>query len=130
MFFSLFYYLLRDFFPKYHGLCNLLQEDRASETGPEAEIRESTLSVHACFLIKNLSQRDEHVRDISNTLLTQLREKFPQVTCTLVLSSSFIHFQAPILRIPVNGFMTCRYCGIHHVWMLSYFQCTMIHLLL
>ncbi|XP_042000363.1 phosphatidylinositol 4-kinase alpha 1-like [Salvia splendens] len=54
-------------------------EDRASETGPEAEIRESTLSVHACFLIKNLSQRDEHVRDISITLLTQLRERLPQI---------------------------------------------------
>lgn len=54
-------------------------EDRASETGPEADIRETTLSVHACFLIKNLSQRDEHVREISVTLLTQLRERFPQI---------------------------------------------------
>ncbi|XP_042066521.1 phosphatidylinositol 4-kinase alpha 1-like isoform X1 [Salvia splendens] len=54
-------------------------EDRASVIGPEAEIRESTPSVHACFLIKNLSQRDEHVRDISFTLLTQLRERLPQI---------------------------------------------------
>ncbi|KAL2254732.1 phosphatidylinositol 4-kinase alpha 1 isoform X2 [Sesamum indicum] len=54
-------------------------EDRASETGPQAEVRESTLSIHACFLIKNLSQRDEHVRDISVSLLTQLRDKFPQI---------------------------------------------------
>ncbi|PIN22119.1 Phosphatidylinositol 4-kinase [Handroanthus impetiginosus] len=54
-------------------------EDRASETGPEAAIRESTLSTHACFLIKNLSQRDENVRDISVSLLTQLRDKFPQI---------------------------------------------------
>ncbi|GER42249.1 phosphatidylinositol 4-kinase family protein [Striga asiatica] len=54
-------------------------EDRASDTGPEAEVRESTLSIHACFLIKNLSQRDEHVRDISVSLLTQLRDKFPQI---------------------------------------------------
>ncbi|KAK4401558.1 Phosphatidylinositol 4-kinase alpha 1, partial [Sesamum angolense] len=54
-------------------------EDRASETGPESEVRESTLSIHACFLIKNLSQRDEHVRDISVSLLTQLRDKFPQI---------------------------------------------------
>ncbi|KAG6424555.1 hypothetical protein SASPL_114973 [Salvia splendens] len=53
--------------------CNLLQEDRASVTGPEAEIRESTLSVH------DLSQRDEHVRDISFTLLTQLRDRLPQI---------------------------------------------------
>ncbi|KAL6517281.1 Phosphatidylinositol 4-kinase alpha 1 [Orobanche minor] len=54
-------------------------EDRASDTGPEAEVRESTLSIHACFLIKNLSQRDEHVRDISVNLLTQLRDRFPQI---------------------------------------------------
>ncbi|CAA0827597.1 Phosphatidylinositol 4-kinase alpha 1 [Striga hermonthica] len=54
-------------------------EDQASDTGPEAEVRESTLSIHACFLIKNLSQRDEHVRDISVSLLTQLRDKFPQI---------------------------------------------------
>ncbi|KZV17745.1 hypothetical protein F511_01554 [Dorcoceras hygrometricum] len=54
-------------------------EDRASETGLEAEVRESTLSIHACFLIKNLSQRDEHIRDISVSLLTQLRDRFPQI---------------------------------------------------
>ncbi|PIM99436.1 Phosphatidylinositol 4-kinase [Handroanthus impetiginosus] len=54
-------------------------EDRASETGQEAEVRESTLSIHACFLIKNLSQRDEHVRDLSVSLLTQLRDRFPQI---------------------------------------------------
>ncbi|XP_077217572.1 phosphatidylinositol 3- and 4-kinase family protein [Tasmannia lanceolata] len=54
-------------------------EERVSEIGNEAEIRESILSVHACFLIKSLSQREEHVRDISVTLLTQLKEKFPQV---------------------------------------------------
>ncbi|CAA0807594.1 Phosphatidylinositol 4-kinase alpha 1 [Striga hermonthica] len=54
-------------------------EDRASDTGPEAVVRESTLSIHACFLIKNLSQRDEHVRDISVSLLTQFRDKFPQI---------------------------------------------------
>ncbi|KAL0412502.1 UNVERIFIED_CONTAM: Phosphatidylinositol 4-kinase alpha 1 [Sesamum radiatum] len=54
-------------------------DDRASQTGEEAEVRESTLSTHACFLIKNLSQRDEHVRDISVSLLTQLRDRFPQI---------------------------------------------------
>ena len=56
-----------------------MQDERASETGHDAEIRESALSIHACFLIKNLSQRDEHIRDISVTLLNQLRDKFPQV---------------------------------------------------
>jgi len=55
------------------------QEERISDTGKEADRREITLSTHACFLIKNMSQRDEHVRDISVNLLTQLKEKFPQV---------------------------------------------------
>ncbi|PHT33066.1 Phosphatidylinositol 4-kinase alpha 1 [Capsicum baccatum] len=54
-------------------------EDRMSETGPEAEYRESTLSTHASFLVKNLSERDEHIRDISVNLLNQLRDRFPQI---------------------------------------------------
>lgn len=54
-------------------------EDWMSETGPEAEYRESTLSTHASFLVKNLSQRDEHIRDISVNLLNQLRDCFPQI---------------------------------------------------
>lgn len=56
-----------------------VQEDRISETGKEAEIRESTLFAHTCFLIKSMSQREEHIRDITVNLLTQLRDKFPQV---------------------------------------------------
>ncbi|KAK3023015.1 hypothetical protein RJ639_045009, partial [Escallonia herrerae] len=54
-------------------------EDRISETGNAAEIRESTLSVHTCFLIKSMSLREEHIRDISVNLLTQLRDRFPQI---------------------------------------------------
>uniref|UniRef100_A0A5B7AN74 1-phosphatidylinositol 4-kinase n=1 Tax=Davidia involucrata TaxID=16924 RepID=A0A5B7AN74_DAVIN len=54
-------------------------EDRIAETGNEAEIRESTLSAHACFLIKSMSQREDHIRDMSVNLLTQLRERFPQI---------------------------------------------------
>ncbi|KAM0865729.1 hypothetical protein ACQ4PT_043084 [Festuca glaucescens] len=54
-------------------------EDRISDIGVEADVRESALSVHACFLIKSMSQRDEPVRDVSVKLLTQLKEKFPQV---------------------------------------------------
>ncbi|KAG5247748.1 phosphatidylinositol kinase family protein [Salix suchowensis] len=54
-------------------------EDRITETGNEANVRESTLFSHACFLIKSMSQREEHIRDISVSLLTQLRDKFPQV---------------------------------------------------
>ncbi|XP_010272166.1 PREDICTED: phosphatidylinositol 4-kinase alpha 1-like isoform X2 [Nelumbo nucifera] len=54
-------------------------EDRISDTGNEAELRDSTLSAHACFLIKSMSQREENVRDISVSLLVQLRDKFPQI---------------------------------------------------
>lgn len=43
------------------------------------DVRESTLAVHACFLIKSLSQRDEHVREVAVKLLSQLRDSFPQV---------------------------------------------------
>ncbi|KAM7474977.1 hypothetical protein LguiB_022220 [Lonicera macranthoides] len=53
--------------------------DRVSETGFGAEIREAALSVHACFLIKSMSQREEHIRDISINLLNQLSDKFPQI---------------------------------------------------
>ncbi|KAJ0974487.1 hypothetical protein J5N97_016452 [Dioscorea zingiberensis] len=54
-------------------------EERISETGKEADKRESVLSSHTCFLIKNLSQRNDHVRDISVSLFTQLKDRFPQV---------------------------------------------------
>ncbi|RXH88260.1 hypothetical protein DVH24_042331 [Malus domestica] len=54
-------------------------EDRISETGNEAEVRESTLSTHACFLIKSMSQREEHIREASVNLLSQLKDRFPQV---------------------------------------------------
>ncbi|KAJ8767237.1 hypothetical protein K2173_013634 [Erythroxylum novogranatense] len=54
-------------------------EDRITETGNEAENRELTLFAHACFLIKSMSQREEHIRNISVNLLTQLRDKFPQI---------------------------------------------------
>ncbi|XP_010479560.1 PREDICTED: phosphatidylinositol 4-kinase alpha 1-like [Camelina sativa] len=54
-------------------------EDHKSRTGYDASIIESTAEAHACFLIKSMSQRDEHIRDISVNLLSQIREKFPQV---------------------------------------------------
>uniref|UniRef100_A0A1D1Y4R9 1-phosphatidylinositol 4-kinase n=1 Tax=Anthurium amnicola TaxID=1678845 RepID=A0A1D1Y4R9_9ARAE len=54
-------------------------ENKISETGNEAEIRESILSSHACFLIESMFKREEHIRDISLSLLTQLKDKFPQV---------------------------------------------------
>ncbi|KAK8303974.1 hypothetical protein V6Z11_D04G188700 [Gossypium hirsutum] len=54
-------------------------EDRITETGNEAVIRESTLFAHACFLINSMSQREERIRDIAANLLLQLRDRFPQV---------------------------------------------------
>nr|GMD90459.1 phosphatidylinositol 4-kinase alpha 1 [Ipomoea batatas] len=54
-------------------------EDQTSDSGRASETRETTLSIHACFLIKNLTQRDEHVRDISVNLLNQFRDRFPQI---------------------------------------------------
>uniref|UniRef100_A0A803LP33 1-phosphatidylinositol 4-kinase n=1 Tax=Chenopodium quinoa TaxID=63459 RepID=A0A803LP33_CHEQI len=54
-------------------------EERISDFGDKADIRDSTLSVHASFLIKAMSQREEHVRDISVNLLVQLRDRFPQI---------------------------------------------------
>ncbi|CAI9274314.1 unnamed protein product [Lactuca saligna] len=54
-------------------------EAQICETGDAAEVRESTLVVHACFLIKSLSVREEHIRDVSVNLLSQLRERFPQI---------------------------------------------------
>ncbi|KAL5974827.1 Phosphatidylinositol 4-kinase alpha 1 [Asimina triloba] len=54
-------------------------DERLSDIGSGADVRESILSAHACFLIRSMSQREEHVRDVSVTLLTQLKDKFPQV---------------------------------------------------
>lgn len=54
-------------------------EDQIFETGHAMDVRESTLAVHACFLIKSLSQRDEHIQDVSVKLLSQLRDRFPQI---------------------------------------------------
>ena len=73
-------------------LCS--QEDRISDIGLQADVRESALSVHACFLIKSMSQRDEPVRDVSVKLLTQLKEKFPQVRCFELSSNELCCFEA------------------------------------
>lgn len=65
------------------------QDDRISETGKEAEVRDLTLFAHTCYLIKSMSERDEHIRDIAVNLLTQLRDKFPQVKSCLQLQLLF-----------------------------------------
>jgi len=75
----LFSFLLLSSWYIYFCYFHLVQEDRISESGKEAENRESALFAHACFLIKSMSQREEHIRDIAVNLLTQLRDRFPQV---------------------------------------------------
>nr|XP_009769807.1 PREDICTED: phosphatidylinositol 4-kinase alpha 1-like isoform X2 [Nicotiana sylvestris] len=54
-------------------------EDRMSETRSRADYKESTLTTHVSFLVKSVSQRNEHIRDISVNLLNQLRDRFPQI---------------------------------------------------
>ena len=98
------------------------QEDRITETGNEANVRESTLFSHACFLIKSMSQREEHIRDISVSLLTQLRDKFPQVCCSVMLFALDCLFflfscdpQLPSSYMEEMELHICRFCGIHLV---------------
>lgn len=35
---------------------------------------------HACFLIKHGTHREESLRELADSLLIQLRDKFPQVS--------------------------------------------------
>ncbi|KAK4747747.1 hypothetical protein SAY87_014333 [Trapa incisa] len=65
-------------------------EDRISETGHEADMRDTTVCIHAAFLIKSMSQREECIRDIAVNLLTQLRDKFPQVLWNSSCLDSFL----------------------------------------
>ncbi|KAK8562792.1 hypothetical protein V6N13_018647 [Hibiscus sabdariffa] len=67
-------------------------EDRITETGNGAVIRDSTLFTHACFLINSMSQREEHIRNISVKLMVQLRDKFPQVLWNSSCVDSLIFF--------------------------------------
>ncbi|CAL9779627.1 unnamed protein product [Musa acuminata subsp. burmannicoides] len=108
-------------------------EEKISDIGQEAEIRESVLSAHACYLIKNLSQRDEHVRDISVNLLTQLREKFPQVLWNSLCLDSLLfsgHNELPSIQVHDPAWLaTIRslYQKIAREWIttaLSYAPCT------
>ncbi|KAI3781599.1 hypothetical protein L2E82_11617 [Cichorium intybus] len=55
-----------------------MMEAQICETG-DAVVRESTLAVHACFRINSLSVREEHIHDVFVNLLSQLRERFPQI---------------------------------------------------
>ncbi|KAI3934357.1 hypothetical protein MKW92_039958 [Papaver armeniacum] len=61
------------------------------------------LSAHTCFLIKSMSQREEHLRDISVSLLSQLKDRFPQV--------NVIYY---VVLFPPNYFGK-KFCGIRRV---------------
>ncbi|XP_022947644.1 phosphatidylinositol 4-kinase alpha 1-like isoform X2 [Cucurbita moschata] len=54
-------------------------EHRISDIGNEAAVRNSILNAHTCFLIKSMCQREDHIREVAVTLLTQFRDRFPQV---------------------------------------------------
>ncbi|KAF3781426.1 Phosphatidylinositol 4-kinase alpha 1 [Nymphaea thermarum] len=54
-------------------------DERVAAAGGEADRREAVLCAHACFLIKSMTLREEHVRDISVVLLTQMKDRFPQI---------------------------------------------------
>nr|CAD1832620.1 unnamed protein product [Ananas comosus var. bracteatus] len=107
--------------------------DRVSDIGQEADVRESVLSAHACFLIKNMSQKDEHVRDITVNLLTQLKERFSTVlwnsSCLDLLLIS-VHNELPSNHVNDPAWVaTIRslYQKIAREWItnaLSYAPCT------
>ncbi|KAL2650963.1 hypothetical protein R1flu_019091 [Riccia fluitans] len=54
------------------GERSLLNEEQAEE-------REAAVVAHTCFLIKAIAHREESVRNMADTLLTQMRSRFPQV---------------------------------------------------
>lgn len=63
-------------------------------TGKDAEERELILATHACFLIKNLVHPKEIIRDLSDSLLGQLRSKFPQLLWTPFCLDALMHVMA------------------------------------
>jgi hypothetical protein len=117
-----------------HNWLVCLQEDRVSEIGHEAEGRDSILTMHTCFLIKSLSQREDHIRDIAENLLTQLRDRFPQVNfqrvCMyVVFLVSSIWFSGILYILRLNyifagfmGFVLFRLIAIFISWR-PFFRC-------
>ncbi|KAH0920787.1 hypothetical protein HID58_020805 [Brassica napus] len=113
-------------------------EDRISLTGKDDSTRESTMNAHACFLIKNMSQRDEHIRDISVNLLNQIRDKFPQVLWSSSCLDSLlfsVHDNAPsmVVNDPAwTAAVRSLYQKVVREWIyisLSYAPCTIQGLL-
>lgn len=54
-------------------------EKRVATSGIEVVDKEKVLVSHACFLIKLGTHREEAVREVADSLLIQLRDRFPQV---------------------------------------------------
>ncbi|KAG0561044.1 hypothetical protein KC19_9G032800 [Ceratodon purpureus] len=54
-------------------------EKRVATSGVEVVDKEKVLVSHACFLIKLGTHREEAVRELADSLLIQLRDRFPQV---------------------------------------------------
>ncbi|KAG2304894.1 hypothetical protein Bca52824_033545 [Brassica carinata] len=113
-------------------------EDRISLTGKDDSIWESTINAHACFLIKNMSQRDEHIRDISVNLLNQIRDKFPQVLWSSSCLDSLlfsVHDNAPSIIVNDPSWTAAVrsvYQKVAREWIyksLSYAPCTIQGLL-
>lgn len=78
-------------------------------------MRDSTVCIHAAFLIKSMSQREECIRDIAVNLLTQLRDKFPQVKVNVNIFLCFTVL-CTAETINYNALMYClRFCGIRLV---------------
>lgn len=48
-------------------------------SGDEIEVKQGILTAHACFLIKHATHREESVREMADSLLNQLKNKFPPV---------------------------------------------------
>lgn len=55
-----------------------LEEERFF-SGDEVEVKQGILTAHACFLIQHANHREEPVREMADSLLSQLKNKFPPV---------------------------------------------------
>jgi len=69
----------------------LWQEEERFFSGDEVEVKEGILTAHACFLIKHANHREEPVREMADSLLSQLKNKFPPVCHILAASFSIDH---------------------------------------
>lgn len=62
------------------------QEEERFSSGNEVEIKQGILTAHACFLITHSNHREEPVREMADSSLSQLKNKFPPVSRIAQLS--------------------------------------------